>query len=600
MPLGRAHRDLQHAAPAGRPRRQDSGTPGRLRGAGHGAAGVGGVPGRRPADRRRPGLREASRASNPRRSSASRRRRGSTSRIAGTCAARPRWTCCPTCWPPRCATCSIPKQLRLGRAARRREGRAAVRPADPLAAVPLRRPRRAVRHHPHGARRSSSLVQDIRSGAVTFGHRFLDDERPRRARHQGEGVRRLPPAPGRELRHRRTRRTPRPHRARARRRSPTPRRPRRGVAGRAGRPRRGARPGRVSRRRRRHVPRRVPAAAGGSADDHDDPPPALLSAGHEPRRPDAGVPRRAQHGAGEAAKPSPATSSACSPPACATRASSGTPIAQQTLEQHRARLDTVLFHKALGSYPRQGGAARAAGPLDRRRRLRPPEAADPPAAAARLCKADLATDMVREFTELQGTMGGIYARDEGQPEAVWKAIYHHYLPTAVEPTARRPRRSAGRGAPSPGRPCRWPTSSTRSSACSWRASGRPARAIRSALRRAGAGRCVRIARGPAGTDRRRSRGDLPIEPRLTATAVRGVQPVMPAWRRRAALAAFLRRARCESCFEQRGCRRAERARGDAPGSRALVPLTIAPPPRRAAGVHGHGRVQRSSPCSSSA
>ncbi len=40
--------------------------------------------------------------------------------------------------------------------------------------------------------------------------------------------------------------------------------------------------------------------------------------------------------------------------------------------------------------------------------------------------------MVRELTELQGTMGGIYAREEGQPEAVWRAIYHHYLPAAAE------------------------------------------------------------------------------------------------------------------------------------------------------------------------
>jgi glycyl-tRNA synthetase beta chain len=43
--------------------------------------------------------------------------------------------------------------------------------------------------------------------------------------------------------------------------------------------------------------------------------------------------------------------------------------------------------------------------------------------------------MVREFTELQGTMGGIYARESGEPEAVWKAIYYHYLPIAVESTA---------------------------------------------------------------------------------------------------------------------------------------------------------------------
>ncbi len=40
--------------------------------------------------------------------------------------------------------------------------------------------------------------------------------------------------------------------------------------------------------------------------------------------------------------------------------------------------------------------------------------------------------MVREFTELQGVMGGVYAREEGLPEAVWKAIYYHYLPIGVE------------------------------------------------------------------------------------------------------------------------------------------------------------------------
>ena len=43
--------------------------------------------------------------------------------------------------------------------------------------------------------------------------------------------------------------------------------------------------------------------------------------------------------------------------------------------------------------------------------------ADQAVRAARLSKADLATDMVREFTELQGKMGGIYAREAGEPEA---------------------------------------------------------------------------------------------------------------------------------------------------------------------------------------
>jgi glycyl-tRNA synthetase beta chain len=52
--------------------------------------------------------------------------------------------------------------------------------------------------------------------------------------------------------------------------------------------------------------------------------------------------------------------------------------------------------------------------------------------------------MVREFTELQGTMGGIYAREEGLAEEVWKAIYFHYLPLAVEPDAPPTRADLGR------------------------------------------------------------------------------------------------------------------------------------------------------------
>jgi glycyl-tRNA synthetase beta chain len=52
--------------------------------------------------------------------------------------------------------------------------------------------------------------------------------------------------------------------------------------------------------------------------------------------------------------------------------------------------------------------------------------------AARLCKADLVTEMVKEFTDLQGRVGGIYAREEKQPADVWQAIYDHYLPVNIE------------------------------------------------------------------------------------------------------------------------------------------------------------------------
>jgi len=48
--------------------------------------------------------------------------------------------------------------------------------------------------------------------------------------------------------------------------------------------------------------------------------------------------------------------------------------------------------------------------------------------AARLCKADLVTEMVGEFPELQGLMGGYYARAEGLPDAVADAIRDHYKP----------------------------------------------------------------------------------------------------------------------------------------------------------------------------
>jgi len=48
--------------------------------------------------------------------------------------------------------------------------------------------------------------------------------------------------------------------------------------------------------------------------------------------------------------------------------------------------------------------------------------------AATLAKADLVTDMVVEFTSLQGIMGREFARLSGEPEAVAQAIYEHYLP----------------------------------------------------------------------------------------------------------------------------------------------------------------------------
>jgi glycyl-tRNA synthetase beta chain len=54
------------------------------------------------------------------------------------------------------------------------------------------------------------------------------------------------------------------------------------------------------------------------------------------------------------------------------------------------------------------------------------------ARAAELCKCDLTTELVKEFTELQGVVGGLYARCQGEPEPVWQSIYDHYKPESME------------------------------------------------------------------------------------------------------------------------------------------------------------------------
>jgi glycyl-tRNA synthetase beta chain len=99
---------------------------------------------------------------------------------------------------------------------------------------------------------------------------------------------------------------------------------------------------------------------------------------------------------------------------------------KQPLEAYGAKLATVTFQKDLGSIGdkvariRQLAAAIAsqldvdAAPVDR---------------AAALCKNDLVTRMVYEFPELQGLMGGYYARAGGEPDAVAQAVAEHYRPT---------------------------------------------------------------------------------------------------------------------------------------------------------------------------
>jgi len=116
------------------------------------------------------------------------------------------------------------------------------------------------------------------------------------------------------------------------------------------------------------------------------------------------------------------------------------------LDSRLDRLHTLLFHKKLGSYRDKAERISALAEWIASDALGSSADAPTAAVAARLAKADLTTDMVFEFTELQGTIGGIYARQEGLPERVWKAIYYQYLPIGVEADAPPSREQLGAAA----------------------------------------------------------------------------------------------------------------------------------------------------------
>jgi glycyl-tRNA synthetase beta chain len=87
-------------------------------------------------------------------------------------------------------------------------------------------------------------------------------------------------------------------------------------------------------------------------------------------------------------------------------------------------LANVTFQAKLGSYLDKTGRIEAltselGGDADTQR-------------AAHLCKADLTTELVKEFTELQGVIGGLYSRAQGESETVAAAIYDHYKPLSME------------------------------------------------------------------------------------------------------------------------------------------------------------------------
>ncbi len=100
---------------------------------------------------------------------------------------------------------------------------------------------------------------------------------------------------------------------------------------------------------------------------------------------------------------------------------------KKTLESRLPMLDKVVYHAKLGSQgervQRLRAIARAIGTW-----LGGATLAAQAERAAQLAKADLVTDMVGEFPDLQGVMGGHYARHDGESEAVAQAIEDHYKP----------------------------------------------------------------------------------------------------------------------------------------------------------------------------
>ncbi len=107
-----------------------------------------------------------------------------------------------------------------------------------------------------------------------------------------------------------------------------------------------------------------------------------------------------------------------------------------TLESKLPLLERVTYQKALGSMAQKaarveeltawiGAQLRPTSPIDEQS----------VAKAARLAYADLVTDVVKEFPELQGHMGGVYARKDGHDERVALAIEQFYYPVAAKSPA---------------------------------------------------------------------------------------------------------------------------------------------------------------------
>jgi glycyl-tRNA synthetase beta chain len=104
------------------------------------------------------------------------------------------------------------------------------------------------------------------------------------------------------------------------------------------------------------------------------------------------------------------------------------------IEELAGRLDRITFIEGGGTF-----ADKAARLVEL---VEPLGGGDDAREAARLAKADQASELVREFPELEGVIGAEYARLAGQPEALCRAIAEQYLPDGAD--APLPETEAGR------------------------------------------------------------------------------------------------------------------------------------------------------------
>ena len=103
--------------------------------------------------------------------------------------------------------------------------------------------------------------------------------------------------------------------------------------------------------------------------------------------------------------------------------------AKKSLETRLPELSRLTFQEKLGDYRQKTSRiqelaeviAREVGRADLVEAVR---------TAGLLSKTDLVSHVVKEFTDLQGIVGGIYARRERHPDSVWKAIYDQYRPSS--------------------------------------------------------------------------------------------------------------------------------------------------------------------------